>query len=136
MRTEMTVKAVNDLDFVKCAIKATLKWCNMVRSIKGQLPLDALPQGRRSDGKSCPCGEATSVFVGREVFYNPDHKPKYNPAIQEYDQPEKHRLPPEVSIFVELFDKGFLPQFDIDALKAESLPVGNINTAAGFYAGE
>lgn len=78
----------------------TLAWCNEMRALKGDAPLDRLPRGERRDGTSCPCGKATGLFVDT-VTYAP------SPISDDYAL-----LPVVVQQFVELFDEGHLPEYD------------------------
>lgn len=81
-------------------VEETLRWCNRKRKEKGKLPLIKLPKGIRGKGDSCPCGEATELFVGRDFFTD-------DPSMT-----FRSKLPRSVQRFVSAFDKGKLPQYD------------------------
>lgn len=81
-------------------IEETLRWCNARRKEQGKEPLNKLPKGRRGEGSSCPCGEATGLFVSYTYFT----------TIQHLDR--EINLPRSVQRFVRAFDSGKLPQYD------------------------
>lgn len=79
-------------------VAETLAWCNTIRAEKGQPPLDRLPKGIKMDVRSCPCGAATGMYVGLDLY-----------GLTDYDA---EVLPDAVSEFVAAFDAGLLPQYD------------------------
>ncbi len=87
-------------------VQETLDWCNKRRKENGKSPLDNLPKGRRHQGDSCPCGEATGLVVGLTGYF------KRNPKDLQLDH--LGDVPPSVTKFVKEFDNGKLPQYDID----------------------
>lgn len=79
----------------------TLAWCNERRVERGKKPLKKLPKGERGDGASCPCGKATGLWVGQDI---------YKTAIY---SPTLGHIPRPVHDFVVAFDDGELPQYEI-----------------------
>lgn len=80
-------------------VAATLKWCNERRKEDGQKPLKKMPKGHKRDGTSCPCGKASGVYVGIFDWYR--------------DTWPVHKLPKFVTEFVNDFDAGKLPQYEL-----------------------
>ena len=80
-----------------------LEWCNKIRTDRGKPVLDALPQGYPNNGYSCPCGEATGVFVGCQGWAN---------TQIEYDNLDILTFPLAVGEFVERFDGGEFPELE------------------------
>lgn len=87
-------------------VQGTLDWCNKRRVADGKEPLDRLPKGTRGDGRSCPCGQASGLYVGARGWKTGD---EMEAAIGGW-----RPLPQPVVEFVEAFDNGELPQYDID----------------------
>lgn len=85
-------------------VKETLDWCNEQRRLKDKEPLDILPKGKRGDPSSCPCGDATGLYV-RTTTYSERHKPN---VVEIKILP----LPQPVQEFVRSFDLGRLPQYE------------------------
>lgn len=81
-------------------VAQTLAWCNEIRELKGEPPLDRLPKGDREDPASCPCGKATGLYVDNTT---------YGPSK---DLHRAHQLPDAVVEFVRAFDGRELPQYD------------------------
>lgn len=84
-------------------VAGTLVWCNEKRAEKDLQPLDRLPKGRRGDPGSCPCGTATGLLVEWRSY-----------GITHDDMLDWPSLPLDVILFVEEFDAGRLPQYDIE----------------------
>jgi hypothetical protein len=87
-------------------VAETLAWCNERRAEQGKKPLKKLPKGYKADGRSCPCGKATGLFVS--MYYYCKHD-EINAAFTH------RRLPSAVSNFVIAFDNGKLPQYSMTA---------------------
>jgi hypothetical protein len=85
-------------------VAGTLAWCNGIRKEKGLDPMDELPQGFRFAGASCPCGKATGMFVSRTVFW---------PVQEGATEQNKRKLPDIVMDFVEAFDGGKFPEYEV-----------------------
>ena len=81
-------------------VAATLRWCNARRKERGKKPLKRLPKGKRNDASSCPCGNATGLLVWSDSF-------------SESDTSNDTPIPVSVKRFVENFDNGRLPQYDL-----------------------
>ncbi len=86
-------------------VRLTLEWCNRQRAKKGRKPITRLPQGLRSNAKSCPCGSAT----GLSVFTYGAH-PLASDGLTDYSAP-RIKVPRSVQEFVIAFDRGDLPQY-------------------------
>lgn len=82
-------------------VAETLAWCNERRAEKNLEPLDRLPKGVRTDGRSCPCGKATGLYV-----YSSCYAPAEDPNNTIDDTPRP------VQEFVAAFDNKELPQYD------------------------
>jgi len=89
-------------------VEETLRWCNARRKEQGKEPLDKLPKGVRGKGTSCPCGAATGLFVAVSQYW------EITNVATRIIQSKKF-LPRSVTRFVMAFDRGRLPQYDIDA---------------------
>jgi hypothetical protein len=83
-------------------VKETLAWCNKQRVKQGKALLKRLPKGKQRDPLSCPCGEATGLKIGLS---------RYVPANQVLLIGAGKPLPAAVIRFVDLFDKGYFPEF-------------------------
>jgi len=90
-------------------IEACLAWCNERRAEQGKEPLTELPKGRRSDPGSCPCGDATGLRVFSCAYGDPYGSQFISEMIE-----KGQTLPLLVREFVNRFDSGQFPQFDID----------------------
>lgn len=90
----------------KNLIAGTLDWCNKRRAEQGQEPLTELPVGRRMDPETCPCGEATGLYV--EKFLASESK-------QAWACGEGESLPYVVRCFIHAFDRGEIPELDVEA---------------------
>lgn len=96
--------------FREAAIQGTLAWCNQKRAEKNQAPLLTLPRGKRVDPATCPCGSATGLWVsGSGYSYE-----IIDVAVLTIDYDTREWLPQAVQDFVDLFDHGHLPQFEIN----------------------
>lgn len=84
----------------KSIIRGTLAWCNRQRAKQHKKPLKKLPKGFLGDGRSCPCGTATDLYVGQTYFC----------SKKDVRAPYFHTtLPKVVARFVELFDSEKIP---------------------------
>lgn len=92
-------------------VKDTIAWCNTIRKSQGRPPILDLPRGKRGDGRSCPCGEAAGVIVGR-MFYRPSNNTDESPFSE-----KDNELPVGVSNFTWLFDEGQFPQYDLEEVE-------------------
>lgn len=92
-------------------VEATLQWCNDRRIEQGKEPLAKLPKGRRRDPTSCPCGEATDLAVGMYCYLAPTSTTS---DLDPDGADGSESLPPEVQHFVELFDTGALPEYELN----------------------
>jgi hypothetical protein len=90
-------------------VSGTLKWCNKMREKAGKRPLKQLPKGGRYDTLSCPCGKATGLHVGTTHW----GKTADECDVLFFLQSPKQRIPKSVQQFVEAFDEGQLPQYDV-----------------------
>lgn len=87
-------------------LQAVLDFCNEQRELDGRPTLAEIPAGKREDPASCPCGEGAGRYVLNETFV---------PTAADENFPLRHKpLPRDVRTFVERFDNGEYPQFDID----------------------
>lgn len=81
-------------------VAETLRWCNRKRKERGWSPLNKLPKGIRGNGESCPCGAVTGLFVSKDYYVD-------RVASRSIE------LPRSVKRFVDAFDSGRLPQYDV-----------------------
>lgn len=94
-------------------VAETLDWCNEVRGEKGMEPLPRLPKGRREDPVSCPCGQATGLWVESPDFFDQEDVDSYaNDLDHLREEGLAFVLPDAVQEFVSAFDKGELPQYE------------------------
>lgn len=82
-------------------VDATLAWCNERRAERGRTPLDRLPKGRRGHARECPCGTASGLRVYSNVYTD--------------ESGVRHDTPSPVKAFINAFDAGRLPEYDIHA---------------------
>lgn len=85
-------------------VKATVDWCNEIRTGKGLDPIEDLPTGIMGDMGSCPCGKATGIDVGTWYYY-PKGFNRTHVGSKGID------LPLLVRDFVHMFDKGLYPKY-------------------------
>lgn len=83
-------------------VSQTLNWCNSQRKKKKKQPLKRLLKGYRFDAYTCPCGSATGLIVGTVVY-----------SEREQVSYEDYPLPEPVIRFVQAFDSGLLPQYEL-----------------------
>ncbi len=87
-----------------------LSWCNMMRAEKNLEELAELPLGRQGDPRSCPCGKATGLSVGKTCWFPIDPEGRADHSNRARD------LPTIVTEFVVAFDRGQIPELiDPDA---------------------
>lgn len=92
-------------------IIGTLEWCNERRAEQGMEPLLDLPMGQKEEPLSCPCGEATGLYVDGSFYCTAEEARGGWAKIAPED---KKKLPFDVQNFVHEFDLGTYPQYDVN----------------------
>lgn len=102
---------LRDDTYLTSIIEATLSWCNEMRAQMGMELLQELPKGTRYNGYSCPCGQATGLFVGRIAAFT-EEPDGGEPSPEDFPIHKNFvcELPEEVKKFVNLFDFGDIPE--------------------------
>jgi hypothetical protein len=83
-------------------VRETLAWCNRQRVKRGKDPLAKLPKGVRRVPNSCPCGKATGLAVFEDMAEDFSNGTYVKVGINRF-----------VRRFVEAFDNGDLPQYEM-----------------------